>query len=137
MALLELENIHSYYGHIHALKGISLEVPEGEIVTLIGANGAGKSTTLRTISGLIHAREGSIQLHGRNITRMAPHEIVAAGVEQPRDGAQRGGLPRAVCADQGNDFTFFNAQGNALEGVNVPVIGVDVFQFQQRHADLL
>ena len=58
MALLELENIHAYYGHIHALKGVSLRVEEGEIVTLIGANGAGKSTTLRTISGLIHAREG-------------------------------------------------------------------------------
>ncbi len=92
MALLELENIHSYYGHIHALKGISLSVPEGEIVTLIGANGAGKSTTLRTISGLIHAREGSIHLHDRNITRLAPHEIVAAGVGHVPEG--RGIFPR-------------------------------------------
>ena len=64
MALLELENVHAYYGHIHALKGVSLNVEEGEIVTLIGANGAGKSTTLRTISGLIHAREGTIRLGG-------------------------------------------------------------------------
>src|SRR5512138_591695 len=92
MALLELENIHSYYGHIHALKGISLSVPEGEIVTLIGANGAGKSTTLRTISGLIHAREGSIQLHGRNITRLPAHEIVMAGVGHVPEG--RGIFPR-------------------------------------------
>ncbi len=74
MALLELENIHAYYGHIHALKGVSLRVEEGEIVTLIGANGAGKSTTLRTISGLIHAREGMIRLGGKNITRLPPHE---------------------------------------------------------------
>jgi branched-chain amino acid transport system ATP-binding protein len=92
MALLELENIHSYYGHIHALKGISLSVPEGEIVTLIGANGAGKSTTLRTISGLIHAREGTVKLHGRNITRLAPHEIVCAGVGHVPEG--RGIFPR-------------------------------------------
>jgi branched-chain amino acid transport system ATP-binding protein len=92
MALLDLENIHTYYGHIHALKGISLHVNEGEIVTLIGANGAGKSTTLRTISGLIHAREGSIQLHGKNITRVPAHEIVAAGVGHVPEG--RGIFPR-------------------------------------------
>jgi branched-chain amino acid transport system ATP-binding protein len=92
MALLDLENVHTYYGHIHALKGISLHVNEGEIVTLIGANGAGKSTTLRTISGLIHAREGSIQLHGKNITRVAAHEIVAAGVGHVPEG--RGIFPR-------------------------------------------
>jgi branched-chain amino acid transport system ATP-binding protein len=92
MALLDLENVHTYYGHIHALKGISLHVNEGEIVTLIGANGAGKSTTLRTISGLIHAREGSIQLHGKNITRVPAHEIVAAGVGHVPEG--RGIFPR-------------------------------------------
>ncbi len=68
MSLLELDNVHSYYGHIHALHGISLRVEEGEIVTLIGANGAGKSTTLRTISGLIKPRQGSVRLRGQNIT---------------------------------------------------------------------
>ncbi len=92
MALLELENIHTYYGHIHALKGVSLSVEEGEIVTLIGANGAGKSTTLRTISGLLHAREGTVKLHGKNITRMPAHEIVAAGVGHVPEG--RGIFPR-------------------------------------------
>jgi len=92
MSLLELENVHSYYGHIHALKGISLQVEEGEIVTLIGANGAGKSTTLRTISGLIHARQGSIRLKGKIITDMPPHEIVAAGVGHVPEG--RGVFPR-------------------------------------------
>src|SRR5512142_396249 len=92
MALLELENIHTYYGHIHALKGVSLHVEEGEIVTLIGANGAGKSTTLRTISGPIHAREGAIRLHGQNITRLPAHEIVCAGVGHVPEG--RGIFPR-------------------------------------------
>lgn len=92
MALLELANIHTYYGHIHALKGVSLMVEEGEIVTLIGANGAGKSTTLRTISGLIHAREGAVRLNGKNISRMPAHEIVAAGVGHVPEG--RGIFPR-------------------------------------------
>ena len=67
MSLLSLENVHSYYGHIHALQGISLDVDEGEIVTLIGANGAGKSTTLRTISGLIHPKQGKVSLKGEDI----------------------------------------------------------------------
>ncbi len=92
MSLLELENIHSYYGHIHALKGISLLVEEGEVVTLIGANGAGKSTTLRTISGLIHARQGKVSLKEQDITHMPPHEIVAAGVGHVPEG--RGIFPR-------------------------------------------
>jgi branched-chain amino acid transport system ATP-binding protein len=86
MPLLELENVHSYYGHIHALKGISLTVEEGEVVTLIGANGAGKSTTLRTISGLIHARLGKVLFKGRDITHMEPHDIVALGVGQVPEG---------------------------------------------------
>ena len=92
MSLLELDNVHSYYGHIHALKGISLQVEEGEVVTLIGANGAGKSTTLRTISGLIHAREGQVRLKGRDITGLAPHQIVGIGVGHVPEG--RGIFPR-------------------------------------------
>ncbi len=92
MAMLELENVHTYYGHIHALKGISLRVEEGEVVTLIGGNGAGKSTTLRTISGLIHAKEGKIHLNGKEITRLPPHEIVSVGVGHVPEG--RGIFPR-------------------------------------------
>jgi branched-chain amino acid transport system ATP-binding protein len=92
MSLLELEDVHSYYGHIHALQGISLRVEEGEIVTLIGANGAGKSTTLRTISGLIKPRHGSVRLQGKEITSMPPHEIVALGVGHVPEG--RGIFPR-------------------------------------------
>ncbi len=67
--ILHLEDVHTYYGSIHALKGITLDVREGEIVTLIGANGAGKSTTLRSINGLNTPREGSITFQGKNITR--------------------------------------------------------------------
>ena len=92
MSLLELNEVHSYYGHIHALQGISLRVEEGEIVSLIGANGAGKSTTLRTISGLIRPRSGSIQLAGQEITGIAPHDIVAMGVGHVPEG--RGIFPR-------------------------------------------
>jgi branched-chain amino acid transport system ATP-binding protein len=92
MALLELENVHAYYGRIHALKGISLTVEEGEVVSLIGANGAGKSTTLRAISGLVRAREGTIRLHSKDITHLPPHEIVTAGVGHVPEG--RGIFPR-------------------------------------------
>jgi len=92
MSLLELDDIHSYYGHIHALQGISLHVDEGEIVTLIGANGAGKSTTLRTISGLIKPRHGTIHLKGQEIAGLPPHEIVALGVGHVPEG--RGVFPR-------------------------------------------
>ena len=76
MALLELANVHTYYGNIHALKGISLKVEDGEIVTLIGSNGAGKTTTLRTISGLLAPREGKITLAGKEIQGLPAHEIV-------------------------------------------------------------
>ncbi len=76
MAMLELNNVHAFYGNIHALKGISIEVNEGEIVTLIGANGAGKSTTLKTISGLLKPRTGSITFEGEDLTAFPAHEIV-------------------------------------------------------------
>ncbi len=86
MALLDIRNIHTYYGHIHALQGISLAVEESEIVTLIGANGAGKTTTLNTICGLLQPREGEIWLEGRPIHRLRPHEIVRLGVAQVPEG---------------------------------------------------
>jgi len=93
MAMLELREIHSYYGHIHALKGISLTVEKGEIVTLIGANGAGKTTTLKTISGLLHPRHdpanpnvGAIFLEDQRIDSLPPHAIVARGIGQAPEG---------------------------------------------------
>jgi branched-chain amino acid transport system ATP-binding protein len=84
--ILSLEDVHTYYGTIHALKGVSLEVREGEIVTLIGANGAGKSTTLRSINGLNHPREGRIHFQGREITDEAPHDVVKMGISQAPEG---------------------------------------------------
>lgn len=86
MALLEVNDIHSYYGNIHALKGISLTVNQGEIVTLIGANGAGKSSTLKTISGLLRPRQGSIQFQGKNIAGVPPHTVSSFGLIQVPEG---------------------------------------------------
>ena len=88
MALLEVNDIHTYYDAIHALKGITITVDEGEIVTLIGANGAGKSTTLNTICGLYHPRSGTIYLEGEPIHDLPPHAIVARGVCQAPEGRQ-------------------------------------------------
>jgi branched-chain amino acid transport system ATP-binding protein len=84
--ILKVDDVHTYYGTIQALKGISIEVLEGEIVTLIGANGAGKSTTLRSINGLNHPREGTITFQGSNITETPPHEIVRMGISQSPEG---------------------------------------------------
>jgi branched-chain amino acid transport system ATP-binding protein len=86
MALLELENVHTYYGNIHALKGVSLTVDEAEIVSLIGGNGAGKSTTLKTISGTLRPREGTIRLAGEDLAKFKPHEIVSQGVVHVPEG---------------------------------------------------
>src|ERR687895_14976 len=84
--LLEVEDIHTSYGNIEALKGVSLRVDEGEIVTLIGSNGAGKSTTLRSISGLTAARSGSIRFQGTEIAQMPPQDIVRLGISQSPEG---------------------------------------------------
>jgi branched-chain amino acid transport system ATP-binding protein len=84
--LLEVENVETYYGSIQALKGVSLDVRDGEIVTLIGANGAGKSTTLRSINGLNHPRRGKISFGGRDITQLPAHEVVKLGIAQSPEG---------------------------------------------------
>jgi branched-chain amino acid transport system ATP-binding protein len=86
MALLELQNVHTYYGKIHALKGVSIRVEQGEIVTLIGSNGAGKSTTLRTISGLLTPRQGQVLFNGKRIDQTPAHEIVQLGIAQSPEG---------------------------------------------------
>jgi len=86
MSLLELDDVHTYYGNIHALKGLSIRVEEAEIVSLIGGNGAGKSTTLKTISGVLHPRHGSVRLAGEDITKLKPHEIVNKGIVQVPEG---------------------------------------------------
>jgi branched-chain amino acid transport system ATP-binding protein len=84
--ILEINDIHTYYGSIHALQGVSLNVRKGEVVTLLGANGAGKSTTLRSINGLQRPRQGSIRFEGRDITHAPAHEIVASGIAQSPEG---------------------------------------------------
>jgi branched-chain amino acid transport system ATP-binding protein len=113
MSLLSLKNIHSYYGHIHALKGISLDVNEGEIVTLIGSNGAGKSTTLRTISGMMHPRSGSITLDGKDISKMEPHTIVLAGLGHVPEG--RGIFPKLTVKENLEMGAFTVSDHKAIE----------------------
>jgi branched-chain amino acid transport system ATP-binding protein len=84
--MLELRDVHVYYGNIHALKGVSLEVHKGELVALIGSNGAGKSTTLKTISGLLNPRQGTVVFDGKKISGEAPHRIVEWGIVQCPEG---------------------------------------------------
>jgi branched-chain amino acid transport system ATP-binding protein len=95
--MLEVRGIHTYYDHIHALKGVSLTVNEGEIVCLIGSNGAGKSTTLMTISGIHHPRKGQVLFQGRDITTVPPYDIVGLGLSQVPEGRRI--LPRLSVAD--------------------------------------
>ena len=95
--VLELKNVHTYYGNIHALKGISITVGKGEIVTLIGSNGAGKSTTLRTISGILQPRQGEVILEGQRIDRVPAHKIVERGVLQSPEGRRI--FPRLTVRD--------------------------------------
>jgi len=97
MAMLEVNDIHTYYGNIHALKGVSVTVDQGEIVTLIGANGAGKTTTLRSISGLLSPRQGSITLDGEDLAKYKAHEIVYKGVAMVPEG--RGVFARLTVAE--------------------------------------
>ena len=90
--ILVLQDLHTYYGQIHALKGISMTVNKGEIVTLIGANGAGKTTTLRAISGLVRPRHGDVKLNGSSLASVPPHKIVATGISHVPEG--RGIFPK-------------------------------------------
>jgi len=109
MALLELRDVHTYYGNIHALKGISLTVELGEIVTLIGSNGAGKSTTLKTISGLLRPREGEIWFDGQRLDGTPAHEIVAKGISQAPEGRRI--FPRLTVLENLEMGAFQRVQG--------------------------
>jgi len=84
--VLDLRDVHSYYGRIHALQGVSLEVRRGEVVTLIGANGAGKTTILKTITGLLHARSGTVTFEGKDVTQVPAHDLVRAGIGHAPEG---------------------------------------------------
>jgi branched-chain amino acid transport system ATP-binding protein len=111
MALLEVDEIHTHYGSIEALKGISLTVDEGEVVTLIGSNGAGKSTTLRSISGLTTASAGKISFNGHEITRIPAHEIVARGIALVPEG--RHCFPRMTVREN-LDLGAYKRRGDAV-----------------------
>ncbi len=113
MSLLEIDNIHSYYGHIHALKGISVEVNEGEIVTLIGSNGAGKSTALRTISGMMHPKKGRILFRGNDISRQEPHQIVHKGMVHVPEG--RGIFPTLTVKENLEMGAFIIGDSRVIE----------------------
>jgi branched-chain amino acid transport system ATP-binding protein len=112
MALLEVEDIHTFYGAIEALKGVSLTVEEGEVVTLIGANGAGKSTTLRSISGLTHASRGRITFEGEEVTRIPAHQIVTRGIALSPEG--RHCFPRMTVREN-LDLGAFKRRGSEVD----------------------
>jgi branched-chain amino acid transport system ATP-binding protein len=95
--MLALQGLHVYYGNIAAVKGLTMHVRQGEIVTLIGSNGAGKSTTLRTVSGLLHARQGSVTFKGQDISKLPGHKVVAAGISQSPEGRRI--FPRMTVAE--------------------------------------
>ena len=113
MALLELREVHTYYGNIHALKGISIHIEDGEIVTLIGSNGAGKSTTLKTISGLLRPREGEVWFDGQRLDGTPAHDIVAKGISQAPEGRRI--FPRLTVKENLEMGAFQRPKGADLE----------------------
>ena len=113
MAMLETKDLHAFYGNIHALKGISIEVEEGEIVTLIGANGAGKSTTLKAISGLLKPRKGSVTLNSEDLEPYPAHEIVYKGVSMVPEG--RGIFSRLTVGENLDMGAFHRSDRDGIE----------------------
>ena len=113
MPLLELRDVHTYYGNIHALKGISIHIEDGEIVTLIGSNGAGKSTTLKTISGLLRPREGEVWFEGQRLDGTPAHDVVAKGISQAPEGRRI--FPRLTVKENLEMGAFLRPKGADLE----------------------
>ncbi len=111
--ILKVDNINVYYGAIHAIKGISFEVNEGEIVTLIGANGAGKSTTLQTVSGLLHSKTGSIEFNGESLAKIAPHIIVRKGLAQVPEGRR---IFQQMSVEENLEMGAYTRDKSELEG---------------------
>jgi len=111
--ILKVDNINVYYGAIHAIKGISFEVNEGEVVTLIGANGAGKSTTLQTISGLLHSRTGSIEFNGENLAKIPPHIVVRKGLAQVPEGRR---IFQQMSVEENLEMGAYTRDKSELEG---------------------
>ena len=113
MALLELESVDALYGRVRALRGITLSVDQGEVVALIGSNGAGKTTTLRTISGLMHPPSGSIKFGGKDISRMAAHDIVGLGICQSPEGRRL--FPRMQVIDNLRMGAFLRKDATGIQ----------------------
>ncbi len=111
--LLKVDNIHVYYGAIHAIKGISFEVNEGEIVTLIGANGAGKSTTLNTIAGLLRPREGSIAFEGKNLAGIPAHKLISLGMALCPEGRR---IFQQMTVRENLEMGGYTRQATEIEG---------------------
>ena len=111
--ILKVDNINVYYGAIHAIKGLSFEVNEGEVVTLIGANGAGKSTTLQTVSGLLHSRTGSIEFAGENLAKIPPHLIVRKGLAQVPEGRR---IFQQMSVEENLEMGAYTRDKSELEG---------------------
>ena len=111
--ILKVDNINVYYGAIHAIKGISFEVNEGEVVTLIGANGAGKSTTLQTVSGLLHSRTGSIEFNGENLAKIPPHIVVRKGLAQVPEGRR---IFQQMSVEENLEMGAYTRNKSELEG---------------------
>jgi branched-chain amino acid transport system ATP-binding protein len=133
MALLEVKNIHVYYGNIHALKDLSLNVDKGEIVTLIGANGAGKSTTLKTLSGLLKPRSGSVQLEGDELTRYPAHQIVTRGMIHVPEGRRIFGR---LTVQENLEMGAFTVRDEHLNKINLTKV-FDLFpRLKERRSQL-
>ena len=111
--ILKVDNINVYYGAIHAIKGISFDVNEGEVVTLIGANGAGKSTTLQTISGLLNSRTGSIEFAGENLAKIPPHIVVRKGLAQVPEGRR---IFQQMTVEENLEMGAYTRDKSELEG---------------------
>ena len=113
MSLLKVEDMHVYYGNIHAIKGVSFEVNEGEIVTLIGANGAGKSTTLNTIAGLLRPREGSIAFEGKNLAGIPAHKLISLGMALCPEGRR---IFQQMTVRENLEMGGYTRQATEIEG---------------------
>lgn len=133
MALLEIRDLHTYYGQIHALKGISLTIERGEIVTLLGSNGAGKSTTLKTISGLVKPRSGEVLFSGKPIHNLKAHEIVSLGIVQVPEGRR---VFSTLTVDENLDLGGFTV-ADKVEKEELRARAYDYFpRLKERHKQL-
>jgi branched-chain amino acid transport system ATP-binding protein len=130
MAMLDVKEIHTYYGNIHALKGISLEVNKGEIVTLIGANGAGKTTTLRTISGLLKPREGSITMNGEDLAKYPAHELAFKGIAMVPEGR---GVFAKLTVDENLEMGAYSRSDNAAIAQDKEMVFTLFPRLKERH----